>query len=233
MCLDECTPFPASREETETSLELSIGWAERCKTHSAAEGSKLFGIVQGGMFEDLRKRGVDALTRVGFDGYALGGLSVGEPKDLLLRMAGFTLPLLPEKCPRYVMGIGAPTDLIELVSMGADMFDCVIPTRNARNGQLFVQSGTLNITNARYREDGRPIASGCSCYTCTHYSRAYLRHLFMAKEILAHRLNTIHNIQYFMTLMESLRKAILQGTLAEFRESFYAQQALAEGPEAP
>jgi queuine tRNA-ribosyltransferase len=230
MCLDECTPFPASREETEKSLELSIGWAERCQKHSGAEGAQLFGIVQGGMFEDLRKSAVKALTRIGFDGYALGGLSVGEPKDLLFRMAGFTLPLLPEKCPRYVMGIGAPTDLVELVSMGADMFDCVIPTRNARNGQLFVQSGTLNITNARYREDGRPIESNCRCYTCTHYSRAYLRHLFMAREILAHRLNTIHNIHYFMTLMKTLRKAILQERLSEFRESFYARLAGAEEP---
>lgn len=228
MCLDECTPYPATREETERSLDLSLRWAKRCKVHDDARQGRLFGIVQGGMFEDLRDKGIDTLTRIGFDGYALGGLSVGEPKETLLGIARFALPRLPETSPRYVMGIGAPEDLVELVAMGADMFDCVIPTRNARNGQLFVRHGTLNISNARYRDDGAPIEPGCRCYTCTHYSRAYLRHLFQAKEILAHRLNTIHNIHYFMTLMTDLRKAIRDGSLAAFKERFYAARHTTE-----
>jgi len=224
MCLDECTPFPATKEEAETSLQLSIEWALRCKSHAGSRPGGLFGIVQGGMFEDVRARGVRALTEIGFDGYALGGLSVGEPKETMLAVARAALPLLPGESARYVMGIGAPPDLVELVCMGADMFDCVIPTRNARNGQLFVRRGTLNITNARYRDDDKPIEPGCRCYTCTHYSRAYLRHLFMAKEILAHRLNTIHNIHYFMTLMRELREAISQGRLLDFKETFYARR---------
>ena len=221
MCLDECTSFPATKEEAETSLQLSIDWAWRCKAHAGSYPGGLFGIVQGGMYEDLRARGVAALTEIGFDGYALGGLSVGEPKETMLAVARATLPLLPDTSAKYVMGVGAPADLVELVSMGADMFDCVIPTRNARNGQLFVHRGTLNIANARYRDDADPIQPGCTCYTCTHYSRAYLRHLFMAKEILSHRLNTIHNIHYFMSLMRGLRKAILEGTLLRFKETFY------------
>ena len=221
MCLDECTPFPATKAEAETSMHLSMDWASRCKAHRGSYPGGLFGIVQGGMFEDLRQYSVDILTRIGFDGYALGGLSVGEPKETMLDIARFTLPLLPGGSARYVMGIGAPEDLVELVCLGADMFDCVIPTRNARNGQLFVPSGTLNIANARYHDDSRPIDPGCNCYTCTHYSRAYLRHLYMAKEILAHRLNTIHNIHYFMTLMRGLREATSQGRLLDFRTSFY------------
>jgi len=224
MCLDECTPFPATKEEAEQSLQLSIDWAVRCKAHAAGRPGGLFGIVQGGMYEDLRARGVAALTEIGFDGYALGGLSVGEPKETMHAVARAALPLLPYTSARYVMGVGAPEDLVELVSMGADMFDCVIPTRNARNGQLFVQTGTLNIVNARYHDDPDPVERGCTCYTCSHYSRAYLRHLFMAKEILAHRLNTIHNIHYFMSLMRELRQAVSRGTLLRFTEDFYARR---------
>ncbi len=225
MCLDECTPYPASHTESQRSLDLSIGWARRCKESRSVQDCSLFGIVQGGMFEDLRAYGVEALTNIGFDGYALGGLSVGEPKELMLSIAGFTLSLLPDSLPKYVMGVGHPEDLLELVSLGADMFDCVIPTRNARNGQLFVRSGTLNICNACYREDEGPVEAGCPCYTCRHYSRAYLRHLFMAKELLAYRLNTIHNIHFFMTFMKEMREGIRQGRFALFKRNFYAQRS--------
>lgn len=224
MCLDECTPYPATRAESQSSLELSIDWARRCKESRSTEGPALFGIVQGGMFEDLRAYGVESLTNIGFDGYALGGLSVGEPKEAMLDVAAFTLPLLPDSLPRYVMGAGAPEDLVELVSLGADMFDCVIPTRNARNGQLFVRTGTVNICNARHRDDESPLEEGCPCYTCRHYSRAYLRHLFMAKELLAYRLNTIHNIYFFMTLMREMRESIRQERFELFKKEFYSQR---------
>jgi queuine tRNA-ribosyltransferase len=224
MCLDECTPYPATHTEAEKSLALSNDWAKRCLESRTADSNALFGIVQGGMYEDLRARGVEALVDLGFDGYALGGLSVGEPKDAMLDVAAFTLPLLPAGLPRYIMGVGTPEDLVELVSLGADMFDCVIPTRNARNGQLFVKTGTLNICNAQYRSDDSPVEADCACYTCKNYSRAYLRHLFMAKEILAHRLNTIHNIHYFMNLMGEMREAIRQGRFADFKKAFFRQR---------
>ena len=229
MCLDECTPYPATHAEAATSLALSTDWAERCLKNRTANGNALFGIVQGGMYQDLRAQGVEALVDLGFDGYALGGLSVGEPKDAMLDVAAFTLPRLPQDLPRYVMGVGTPEDLVELVSLGVDMFDCVIPTRNARNGQLFVKAGKLNICNAQYQNDDRPVEADCSCYTCKNYSRAYLRHLFMAKEILAHRLNTIHNIHYFMTLMADMRKAIGKGNYAAFKQAFYRQRVEPEG----
>lgn len=224
MCLDECTAYPATQAQARRSLALSINWARRCKERPASNHVPLFGIVQGGMFQDLRAEGVKGLIDMGFDGYALGGLSVGEPKETMLNVAAFTLPLLPEALPRYVMGVGMPEDLVELVSFGADMFDCVIPTRHARNGQLFSRTGTLNICNARYRTDERPVDVGCPCYTCTHYSRAYLSHLFRAKELLAYRLNTIHNIHYFMTLMAEVRAAIGEGRFALFKKDFYAQR---------
>lgn len=222
MCLDECTPYPASHAETEESLALTTGWARRCRAHHDPTCSALFGIVQGGMFKDLRAQAVEALTGIGFDGYALGGLSVGESKEEMLDIAAASLPLLPVTLPRYVMGVGAPEDLVELVSLGADMFDCVMPTRNARNGQLFVSAGTINICNAEHKADERPVEAGCACYTCRHYSKAYLRHLYMAKEILAYRLNTIHNIHYFITLMNEMREAIRQGRFAQFKRGFYA-----------
>ncbi len=227
MCLDECTSYPATHAEARKSLILSTNWAKRCKerysAHNAENGA-LFGIVQGSMFQDLRAEGVRALTDIGFDGYALGGLSVGETKQAMLDIAAFSLPLLPEGLPRYVMGVGPPEDLVELVSLGADMFDCVIPTRNARNGQLFVPTGTLNISNSRHRYDDKPVDARCSCYTCTHYSRAYLRHLFMAKELLSYRLNTIHNIHYFVTLMADMREAIRLKRFSQFKRDFYAQR---------
>ncbi|UCG81822.1 MAG: tRNA-guanine transglycosylase, partial [Desulfobacterales bacterium] len=205
------------------SLKRSIDWARRSKESGNPGNGALFGIIQGGMFQDLRARGVEAITNMGFDGYALGGLSVGEPREVMLDIVGSSLPLIPKTAPRYIMGVGTPEDLIQLVSLGADMFDCVIPTRNARNGRLFVRSGTLNICNARYRTDQAPVEAGCPCYTCTHYSRAYLRHLFMAKELLAYRLNTIHNIYFFVMLMKEMRNAIRQGRFAQFKKGFYSQ----------
>jgi queuine tRNA-ribosyltransferase len=224
MCLDECTPYPATYKEAEDSLALTTDWARRCKAHHQNGRGALFGIVQGAMFKDLRARAVETLVDMGFDGYALGGLSVGEPKQEMLEVGAASLPSLPEDFPRYVMGVGAPEDLVEMVSFGADMFDCVMPTRNARNGQLFVNQGTINICNARYKDDQGPVEEGCSCYTCRHFSRAYLRHLFMAKEILVYRLNTIHNIAYFMRLMRSMRRAIQEGTFFQWRKDFYEQR---------
>ena len=225
MCLDECTPYPVTYTEAQKSLALSMDWAKRCKDSRNTDRAALFGIAQGGMFQDLRAQSVEILMDIGFDGYALGGLSVGEEKEAMLDIAAFSLPLLPDALPRYVMGVGTPEDLVELVSLGADMFDCVIPTRNARNGQLFVRTGTLNIANTQHRDDGSPVEAGCTCYTCRRYSRAYLRHLFMAKELLAYRLNTIHNIHYFMTLMIEMREAIGQGQLSQFKRDFYALRA--------
>ena len=225
MCLDDCTPYPATYTDSRRSLDLSIDWARRCKESSSTRHGALFGIVQGGMFHDLRATGVESVTNIGFDGYAIGGLSVGEPKEMMLDIAAATLPLLPDSVPRYVMGIGTPEDLMELISLGADMFDCVIPTRNARNGQLFVREGNINICNAQYREDPSPVEAECSCYTCNHYSRSYLRHLFMAKELLAYRLNTIHNIHFFMTFMKEIRKAIQQEEFSRFKNVFHAQRS--------
>jgi queuine tRNA-ribosyltransferase len=222
MCLDECTPYPATHSESQRSLDLSTDWARRCKESRNPGRAALFGIVQGGMFKDLRTQGAEALIDIGFDGYALGGLSVGEPKEMMIDVSAAVLPVLPGPLPRYVMGVGTSEELIELVALGTDMFDCVIPTRNARNGQLFMRGGSINICNARYRDDQGPVEAGCLCYTCTHYSRAYLRHLFMAKELLAYRLNTIHNIHYFMTLMRQIREAVGQDRFEEFRREFYS-----------
>jgi queuine tRNA-ribosyltransferase len=179
------------------------------------------------MYPDLRSRSAAEIVDVGFPGYAVGGLSVGEPKELMYAMASHTLPLLPEDAPRYVMGVGTPTDLVELTAMGADMFDCVMPTRNARNGQLFTHTGTININNARHREAVGPIEEGCGCYTCRHYSRAYLRHLYQAREILAHRLNTIHNLHFYLNLVKKMHMAILNGTFEQFRRDFHAHQEAA------
>jgi queuine tRNA-ribosyltransferase len=224
MCLDECTPYPATRTESLASLDLSTNWARRCKARHEPGRGALFGIVQGGMFQDLRAQAAGFLIDIGFEGYALGGLSVGEPKALMMEVSAATLPLLPDSLPRYVMGVGTPEELVELVALGTDMFDCVIPTRNARNGQLFVRSGSINICNAQYRDDQGPVEPGCPCYTCRHYSRAYLRHLFMAKELLAYRLNTIHNIHYFMTLMREMREDIREDRFEQFRKDFHSKR---------
>ena len=231
MCLDECIKYPAGRDYTRDALELTTRWAKRCKKAWENNGENaLFGIVQGGMMKDLREISADALVEIGFNGYAIGGLSVGEPKDIMLEMADFTLPRLPDNKPKYVMGVGTPEDLIELVSLGADMFDCVMPTRNARNGQMFTKYGTINICNSSFKYDTEPIESGCKCYTCRNYSRAYLRHLYMAKELLAYRLNTIHNIYYYISLMKRMRRAICQGEFDEFRKDFYKTRVCEKDP---
>ena len=226
MCLDQCLEHPATHEQAVDALELTTRWAKRCKTfweERTEQQNSLFGIVQGGMFKDLRQRSAEEITNLDFPGYAIGGLSVGEPKELMMEMAAHTLPLLPSDRPRYIMGVGTPEDLVELVGLGADMFDCVMPTRNARNGQLFTAQGTINICNARFREDEGPVDPTCDCYTCRHYSLAYLRHLYTAREILAYRLNTIHNVYYYVNLVKAMRKAIVAGTFDAFKKEFYAK----------
>jgi queuine tRNA-ribosyltransferase len=227
MCLDECIQYPASKEATLKALGLTTHWALRCKAfwdRHTRDDNALFGIIQGGMFTDLRKRSARELAEINFNGYAIGGLSVGEPKEMMLDIAANSLPLLPEEKPKYIMGVGTPEDLITLVALGADMFDCVLPTRNARNGQLFTASGPINISNAAFKYDREPVESNCSCYTCRNYSKAYLRHLYLAKELLAYRLNTIHNIYYFLSLMKQMRTAICAGEFDRFRKNFYSNK---------
>ena len=198
MCLDECTPYPVSYEYTRESLSLTTRWAERCKKAHKRNDQALFGIIQGGMFLDLRRESAQAIVSLDFPGYAIGGLSVGETKETMHEIIDHTLPHIPTNKPRYLMGIGTPQDILECVSKGVDMFDCVMPTRHARNGMLFTSFGSLIIKNAQYADDPRPIDPECKCYTCKNYSRAYLRHLYMAKEILSARLNTIHNLHYYL-----------------------------------
>jgi queuine tRNA-ribosyltransferase len=226
MCLDQCTAYPADRNEAEQALQLTARWAGRCKTdwEENQTAGALFGIVQGGMYNDLRQRSLEEISAIGFNGYAVGGLSVGEPKERMLDIAAFTIPKLPVISPRYIMGVGTPEDIVDLVGMGADMFDCVLPTRNARNGQLFTGAGSINICNSRFKYDTKPIETGCQCYTCNHYSRAYLRHLYLAKELLAYRLNTIHNLYYYLSLMKDIRSAIVNGVFENFRRDFYRQR---------
>jgi queuine tRNA-ribosyltransferase len=227
MCLDQCLHYPATPREASDALELTSAWAQRCQAawnRSGNRANRLFGIVQGGMYLDLRRRSAEALQTIGFDGYALGGLSVGEPAAEMLAVAAETLPLLPKDRPRYVMGVGTPENLVELVGLGADLFDCVLPTRNARNGQLFTARGVLNIGNARFAEDTEPIAAHCGCYTCRRFSRAYLRHLLKAGELLYHRLATLHNLHYYLGLMTQMRAAIDAGTFTEFQRDFYRQR---------
>ena len=226
MCLDQCIQHPAGREETIAALEVTSRWAARSKSawESSRDGRQtLFGIVQGGMYADLRQRSARELVEMDFQGYAIGGLSVGEPQTIMLEMADITLPLLPDDKPKYIMGVGTPPDLVELVHRGADMFDCVLPTRNARNGQVFTRSGTLNLRNARYREDVRPLEENCDCFTCSRYSRAYLRHLLIAKELLSYRLFTIHNLHYFVNFARQMRRAILADAFDDFRMQFYRE----------
>ncbi len=230
MCFDECAAHPSSHAYVARSMKMSMHWAERCKlTHKQAQQAhtdlvnphqQLFGIVQGGMYKDLRTESVQHLREVGFDGYAIGGLSVGEPKPMMLEILVHTAPLLPEDAPRYLMGVGTPRDIVRGVGLGIDMFDCVMPSRNARNGSLFTWQGKITIKNARYKSDARPVEENCGCYTCRTFSRAYLRHLFVAKEILASILNTIHNLHFYLDLMAHIRKAITENTFATFREQF-------------
>ncbi|MBI2306744.1 MAG: tRNA guanosine(34) transglycosylase Tgt [Rhodocyclales bacterium] len=227
MIFDECTPYPATRDEAAKSMRLSMRWAQRSRDeHNRLEnGNALFGIVQGGMYEDLRDESLAGLDEIGFDGMAIGGLSVGEPKEDMARILAHTAPRLPTGKPRYLMGVGTPEDLVNAVQAGIDMFDCVMPTRNARNGHLFTRFGDVKIKNAAHRHDTRPLDESCACYTCRNFSRAYLHHLFRAGEILGSMLNTIHNLHYYQTLMGELREAIAAGRLNEAATRFHADRA--------
>ena len=225
MIFDECTPYPATFDYAKKSMEMSLRWAQRSRAHFDELGNKnaLFGIVQGGTFEELRKISAEGLVNIGFDGYAIGGLAVGEPKEEMHRILEFTTPLLPADKPRYLMGVGKPEDLVEGVRRGIDMFDCVMPTRNARNGHLFVTDGIVKIRNAKYRDDTSPLDPHCDCYTCKHYTKSYLYHLDKCGEILGARLNTIHNLRYYQRLMAEIRTAIEQGRFDDFVTEFYAR----------
>ena len=223
MIFDECTPYPATETEARESMELSLRWARRSRDRfdvlKAAEpdrGEALFGIVQGGVYNALRQASLDGLTAIGFDGYAVGGLAVGEPEPERIAVLDYLMPLMPEDKPRYLMGVGTPFDIVESVSRGIDMFDCVMPTRHARNGHLFTSRGPVNIRNAQYTTDTAPLDPNCGCYTCSHYSLAYLRHLEKCSEILGLRLNTIHNLFYYQEVMSNIRRAIDAGDLSEY-----------------
>ena len=224
MTLDECTPYPVSHEVALQSMKLTTRWARRCKDAKTRDDQALYGIVQGGVFKDLRMESANQLVEIGFDGYAVGGLSVGEGADEMCRVLEETIPCLPEDKTRYLMGVGMPEDIVEGVALGIDMFDCVLPTRNARNGMLFTSSGKLVIKNAQYADDPLPVEEDCTCYTCRNFSRAYLRHLYMSKEILSSRLNAIHNISYYMKLMSEIRKAISEERFLEFKKEFYSKR---------
>ena len=220
MIFDECTPYPATEREAADSMRLSLRWAARSKAAHDGNPNALFGIVQGGMHERLRDESLAGLTNIGFDGYAIGGLSVGEPKEDMLRTLAHTAPQLPQDKPRYLMGVGTPEDIVAAVTQGIDMFDCVMPTRNARNGMLFTQHGDIKIKNAQYRMDTRPLDEQCECYTCRNFSRAYLHHLHRLGEILGARLNTIHNLHYYQQLMREIRAAIEAEVFVEFAARF-------------
>ncbi len=224
MAFDQCPPYPAERDTVEAAMRRTARWAERglevpLKSHQAR-----FGIIQGGLHEDLRRASAADIVRLPFDGFAIGGLSIGETPELMQAMARHTAPLLPRERPRYLMGVGRPEDLVEGVRAGIDLFDCVLPTRNARNGQLFTSRGKINIKNARYQDDPGPLDPDCPCETCTRYSRAYLRHLYQSGEMLAARLNTLHNLAYFLRLMGAMRSAILENRFDVWCESFYIQR---------
>lgn len=221
MIFDECTPYPATEDEARASMELSLRWAERSRAAHGDSPSALFGIVQGGMHAQLRSESLKGLMDIGFDGYAIGGLSVGEPHEEMLRMLDHVAPWMPENAPRYLMGVGRPEDIVEAVRRGVDMFDCVMPTRNARNGHLFTSEGVVRIRNARHRHDTGPLDPNCDCYTCRHFSRSYLHHLDRCNEMLGARLNTLHNLHYYQSLMAGLRESIQQGTLCAFTDRFY------------
>ena len=221
MIFDECTPYPASHKEAKVSMELSLKWAYRSKVAHESNQNALFGIVQGGMYEDLRSHSLEELKKINFDGYAIGGLSVGEPKEEMQKVISFIAPKMPEDKPRYLMGVGTPEDIIEAIAQGIDMFDCVMPTRNARNGWLFTRYGDLKLKNTQYKNDTYPIDSGCECYTCQNYSRAYLHHLFRIGEMLGSRLNTIHNLFYYQKIVQEARLAIETGAFETYRKIFH------------
>jgi queuine tRNA-ribosyltransferase len=227
MCFDECTPFPATYDEAQKSMELSMRWAKRSRDgfdsgadHAAR--SALFGIVQGGVYDDLRFRSIDALEEIGFDGYAVGGLAVGEGQEMMFKVLDFTMPRMPKATPRYLMGVGKPDDIVGAVERGIDMFDCVMPTRSGRTGQGFTWGGAINMKNARHKDDTRPIVEGCACPACTNYSRAYVHHLIRAGEILGAMLLTWHNLQFYQDLMANLRAAISEGRLTSYAAKFRA-----------
>lgn len=221
MIFDECTPYPATYQQAADSMRLSLRWAKRSKDAHADNPSALFGIVQGGMYPELRRESIHGLTDIGFDGYAIGGLSVGEPKHEMLATLDAIMPDMPQDKPRYLMGVGTPEDLVEAVRRGVDMFDCVMPTRNARNGHLFTRYGVIKIRNNQYQFDTRPLDEDCSCYTCQNYSRSYLKHLDKCKEMLGSRLNTIHNLHYYLELMQGMRDAIETNRFDEYVREFY------------
>ncbi|MDX1654981.1 MAG: tRNA guanosine(34) transglycosylase Tgt, partial [Candidatus Competibacteraceae bacterium] len=225
MIFDECTPYPATEGQVRDSMELSLRWARRSRKAHGDNPAALFGIVQGGVYPHLRAVSAAGLTEIGFDGYAIGGLAVGESWDERLATLEATCPLLPGHAPRYLMGVGKPEDIVEAVARGVDMFDCVMPTRNARNGHLFTRFGDIRIRNSRHRTDTRSLDESCDCYTCRHYSRAYLHHLDRCNEILGARLNSIHNLRYYQQLMGDLQQAIAAGNLREFTRTFYEQRA--------
>lgn len=230
MIFDECTEYPISEPAAQQSMELSLRWAKRSRDAfsrlgSAEGGAAVFGIVQGGMYESLRTASLEGLLELDFDGLALGGLSVGEAEDERLAVLEHIVPQMPADKPRYVMGVGTPADIVKAVARGIDMFDCVMPTRNARNGHLFTDQGVVRIRNARYRDDSRPLQEGCECYTCQNYSRAYLKHLNRCGEIFGARLNTIHNLHYYQSLMAAIRAAIELGKFDEFAKDWFAREA--------
>ena len=225
MVFDDCTAYPATADQVRASMELSLRWAKRCREAHGDHESALFGIIQGGMYPELRDISLAGLQAIGFDGYAIGGLSVGEPVELMRGMLAHVAQRMPSEHPRYLMGVGTPEDIVEAVRMGMDMFDCVLPTRNARNGQLYTATGTVKIRNAEHRNSEQPLDADCTCYTCLHYSRAYLHHLDKTREILGARLNTWHNLHYYQQLMRSLRTAIEAGALDQFSNDFYVKRA--------
>ena len=225
MVFDECTPYPANESDVRASMELSLRWARRSREAHADNQAALFGIVQGGMYPALREVSLAGLLDIGFDGYAIGGLSVGEPEAERLQILACLGPRLPADRPRYLMGVGRPEDIVEAVRLGVDMFDCVMPTRNARNGHLFVHEGVVRIRNSRYRQDTQPLDAHCDCYTCRYYTRAYLHHLDKCGEILGARLGTLHNLHYYQSLMQELRRAIETATLEQYVRNFYARRS--------
>ena len=224
MIFDECTPYPATEQEAADSMRLSLRWAKRSKQAHGDNESALFGIVQGGMYDHLRQESIAGLTDIGFDGYAIGGLSVGEPKEEMMATLDGLHAKMPVDKPRYLMGVGTPEDLVEAVRRGIDMFDCVMPTRNARNGHLFTRQGVIKIRNSQYQFDTGPLDEECGCYTCRHYSRSYLRHLDKCREMLGARLNTIHNLYYYLQLMQGMRDTVSANKLDEFVADFYQQR---------
>ncbi len=229
--LDECLPYPATRPEVEVALARTLRWARRARAAHGAEarpGQACFGIVQGGMYRDLRRTAAEAVCEIGFDGYALGGFAVGEPRGLMVELVGETAALLPRGQPRYLMGVGRPDDLVDAVAAGVDLFDCVLPTRHARTGQLFTRQGLVTIKHAAHARDPRPIDPGCSCYTCRHFSRAYLRHLFLARELSVYRLHTLHNLTYYLGLMAEMRAAIAAGRFEPLRRAVRAAYGSAD-----